>query len=135
MRRFIFCAAGIAALIIFDVTTQLTPDLTFPLNANSVTFNNTAGTFNLFWTTGNALTIGADGVTSNDAVAMTISHAIMLGAAQTWNAAAGGLSITGAVNNGGNLLTIGAASRLTLTASGVLSGMGGLTKKGTGRNP
>src|SRR3981189_542023 len=34
--------------IIFGVTPRLTPDLALPWNVNSVTFNNTAGPYNLF---------------------------------------------------------------------------------------
>ena len=43
--------------IIFGATPRLTPDLTLPWNVNSVTFNNTAGAYNLFSTLGNTLSI------------------------------------------------------------------------------
>src|SRR3954466_5842316 len=51
--------------IIFGAPPRLTPDLTLPWNVNSLTFNNTAGGYNLFSTLGNALTIGAGGITNN----------------------------------------------------------------------
>ena len=118
--------------VIFGGTDRLTPDLTLPWNVNSVNFHNTAGAFNLFSTLGNTLSIGAGGITNYDADDQTISHALTLSAAQTWNAASGRLSTAGPVNNGGNLLTIDSAVTKHVFISGVLSGSGGLTKNGLG---
>ena len=118
--------------LIFGGTTRLTPDMNANWNVNSVTFNNTAGAFTLNSIIGATLTVGAGGITNNDADNQTINHAITLGAAQTWTAAAGSLDIYGAINNGGNLLTINAARRRSVI-DGVLSGSGGLTKNGLGR--
>jgi autotransporter-associated beta strand protein len=108
----------------------LAPDLTLPWNVHSVTFNNAAGSYNLISTLGNTLTVGAGGITNNDADNQTIFHPMTLTAAQTWNAASGQFTMNGAVNNNGNLLTIDGANLTVLT--GVLSGSGGLTKNGLG---
>ncbi|MCI0335304.1 MAG: hypothetical protein L0228_19010 [Planctomycetes bacterium] len=119
--------------IIFAGTTRLTPDLNQAYNVNSVTFNNTAGAFNLHSIAGNTLTIGAGGITNNDADLQIIDHPITLGAPQTWNAASGQIRISDQVNNGGNLLTIDVPAGGTFSFSdGVISGSGGLTKNGLG---
>lgn len=117
--------------IIFGATPRLTPDLTLPWNVNSVTFNNTAGVYTLFSTLDNTLTVGAGGITNNDADTQDINHPITLSAAQTWSAASGWL-LCRAVNNGGNLLTTNAATGKIIYIYGVLSGSGGLTKIGLG---
>jgi fibronectin-binding autotransporter adhesin len=101
-------------------------------SVNSVTFNNTSNIVELYSSTASTLTLGAGGITNNDADAQFVNHAITLSAAQTWNAAAGLLLINGAVNNGGNLLTIDSASGELVYIQGALSGSGGLTKNGLG---
>ena len=53
-----------------------------------------------------------------------------LGAAQSFNAASGNLTVSGAVTNGGNTLYLNGASNVTV--SGGISGSGGLTMNGTG---
>ncbi len=118
--------------IIFGATPRLTPDLTLPWNVNSVTFNNTAGEFDLFSTPGNTLTIGAGGITNNDTETQDFGHALTLSEAQTWSAASGVLTISGDVNNGGNLLTIDASFIKGVYFYQTLSGSGGLTKVGPG---
>ena len=59
---------------------------------------------------------------------------ITLGAAQTWTTAIGQtLTVSGAVNNGGNLLTLASADATgATTISGAISGGGGLTSRGAG---
>ena len=94
----------------FRRSTRLTPDMNANWNVHSVTFNDTAGGFTLFSSTGSTLTVGAGGITDNAVRTSTITHAITLSAAQTWTAVVGPICVTGAVNNGGNLLTINAAS-------------------------
>src|SRR3990172_1809061 len=82
------------------------PNLEANRNVNSVVFNNPAGAFVLGSTGGFTLTIQGGGITNNDTSGETINHALALGTAQSWNASPGGLIFNGAVNNGGNLLTL-----------------------------
>jgi fibronectin-binding autotransporter adhesin len=119
----------------FDGSTRLTPDMNANWNVHSLTFDTIADGFTLGSSTGSTLTLGAGGITDNCEIAAgshTITHAITLSAAQTWSSAGtyGAFSVTGAVNNGGNLLTINTASD-DISISGKLSGSGGLTKIGT----
>lgn len=116
--------------ITFDGTTRLTPDLTLPWNVHAVNFRTTGGNFHLVSTAGNTLTIGAGGINQNDADAEQIIHKLTLSAAQTWAANHGPLEIDGAVDNGGNLLTIDTDSLVDIV--GAISGSGGLIKNGTG---
>jgi autotransporter-associated beta strand protein len=118
--------------LIFGGTTRLAPDLNGNWSVNSVTFNNTAGQFDLTSLGGSTLTVGAGGITNNDATTQVISHALTLSAPQTWNAASGRLVVNGAVNNGGNLLTINTELGPSFLFNGVLTGSGGLTKNGPG---
>ena len=78
------------------------------------------------------LTVGASGVDMKaNAGAVTISAPVTLGAAQTWqNASSNLLTFSGAVANGGFLLTVGGATNTTI--SSVVSGTGGITKSGAG---
>jgi fibronectin-binding autotransporter adhesin len=79
---------------------------------------------------GHTLTIGSGGVTVNSgAGAVTLGAAFALSAPQTWtNNSANPLTMSGTVNNGGNLLTIAGAADTVVTGS--ISGQGGLTKTG-----
>ena len=106
------------------------PNLDQNWNVNSVSFNNTAGAFTLGSTGGFTLTIGVGGIVNNDTQTQTISHSVALGFAQTWNAANGTLSFSGAtVNNAGSLLTI--AGGFGVTINSAIGGGGGLTKTST----
>ena len=106
------------------------PNLDQNWNVNSVVFNNTAGAFVLGSTGGFTLTVQGGGITNSDGQAQTINHGLNLGTAQTWNAAVGFLTINGAVNNGGNLLTLTGGSQVNI--SSVISGNGGLTVNSLG---
>ena len=82
-------------------------------------------------TTGGLLTIGGSGISiASGAGAFTISGSTTLGAAQSWLNNSANLFTFGAVTNGGFLLTIGGSGNAT--ASGIISGSGGLTKSGAG---
>jgi fibronectin-binding autotransporter adhesin len=98
---------------------------------NSITFNSFTGTYTLGTST-QTITLN-NGITMNSgAGAATIISPITLGAAQSWtNNDDSLLTIgTGAVTNGGFLLTVGGTGNTTV--SSVIGGLGGLTKTGAG---
>ncbi len=113
----------------FGPTARLTPDMNANWSVNSVNFLSGAPALTLGSSTSSTLTIGAGGITNNDTDNETITHAINLSAAQTWNANAGELDINGAINNGGNLLTLNTVVG-DIILPGALSGSGGLVKTG-----
>jgi len=102
-----------------------TNNLVAPLIA-SMTFSNGAGSYTV---AGDAFTI-SNGIVNNSANAQTFSNAITLGAAQSSNAASGGMTFAGNITNGGFRLTVDGASNTVV--SGAISGSGGLTKSGAG---
>ena len=106
------------------------PNLDQNWSVASVTFNGSAGAFVLGSTGGFALTVQG-GISNNDAQAQTINHPITLGAAQSWSGVNGALVINGAVNNGGNLLTLAGTSSGNVQVSSVIGGAGGLTVNGS----
>ena len=99
------------------------PNLNQNWNVNSLVFN-AAGAFALGSTGSFTLTVQGGGITNSGVNTQMINHALALGAAQSWNASPGGLIFSGAVNNGGNLLTLTGGG---MNISNVLSGAGGLT--------
>jgi autotransporter-associated beta strand protein len=114
---------------------NLSPALNQAVTIKSLTFDNsisaTAGI-----TVPGALTVSnAAGITNNNAAggAVTISAPVALGVAQTWtnNNTTDTLTVSGAVTNGANGLTIAGAGNTTI--SGVVgNGAGTLTKSGSG---
>ena len=105
--------------------------LASPTTVNSLTMNSFTGTYTLGTTT-QAITLNS-GITMNAAAgATTIISPITLGGAQTWlNNSSSLLTVgTGAVTNGGFLLTIDGTANTTV--SSVIGGAGGLTKTGAG---
>lgn len=75
------------------------------------------------------LSLGQNGI-SNTSGSHTIGVNIALNTAQSWINDSTGLSITGTVANGGNLLTVSGTGNTSIT--GAISGTGGLTKTGAG---
>ena len=118
---------GTAALA-FAGTVRLSPDMNANWNILSLAFNSGAGAFALSSTGNFTLTIQGGGITNNSTSTETINNAITLGAAQTWSATSGNLVFAGNIANGGNLLTFSGGSNTS--ASGIISGSGGLTKSG-----
>jgi autotransporter-associated beta strand protein len=99
------------------------------VTAGSLTFNSFTDTYTL---SGGILTLNS-GLTMNlGAGAVTIVSPVTLGGPQSWtNNSAGLLTVqTGAVTNGGNLLTIDGSADTTI--SSVIGGAGGITKTGAG---
>ncbi len=114
------------ANIVMAGTIRPTPVVDVPYSINSLTFNNTAGSFVVI--AAEELTIGAGGVTNNDSQLQTVVGPMKLAASQTWNAAAGRLQMD-AVNLNGFELTFAGASPIDLI--NVISGAGGLTLPST----
>ena len=114
-------------------------------SVSSITFQSAAGTNGFTFNTGtpltSTLTIGSGGIANNDAAAQTFNVPIIVSAAQSWNAASGGLAI-GAVTLGNTLTLSGNANiavngQLTLTANSTITNnsFGGSTFSGiTGTN-
>ncbi len=80
----------------------------------------------------NTLTIGAGGIDLSQSIRnLTIGSAVTLSAAQGWTVTNGRtLTVSGAIDNGGYLLSVTGGGAVAL--SGVLSGSGGLTYRGPG---
>ena len=84
-----------------------------------------------------SLTINGIGVssfgalTNSSSTAATFVGAITLASASEIEAASGNISLTGAINNAGFLLTVDGSNAVNI-GTAVMSGAGGLTKNGTG---
>ncbi|MEI7881238.1 MAG: YDG domain-containing protein, partial [bacterium] len=113
----------------FAGSTRTSPNVSVSYNIYSITFNSGAAAFNVTWS-GGTLTIQGGGVVNNDDTLQTITAPITMGAAQTWNAASGGLTFGGAITKASKLLTITGGNSTTI--NGILTGSGGLTKEGGG---
>ena len=102
--------------IIMAGVNRLTPDVDEPWDIRSLTFNNTAGQFNIG---GLGLTIRAGGITNNDADVQSIHNTIRLGSNQTWAAAAGPLVVSGSIRplDADMLLTVDGAFNSTFSGN------------------
>ena len=114
----------------FAGTTRLTPSLDNNYSVTSVTFSNTAGSFNIGTANGSILTVTGSGVANNSANAQTLNVPVALAAPETLTAAAGDLTLGQTVDNGGHLVTVDGTHNTTL--AGELTGSGSLTKNGNG---
>lgn len=94
-------------------------------------FINATGT-NPFTFGGNQLTVGSSGIVNNDADTQVFSATLnlVLGADQTWNAAAGNLQVDADLNVNGKTLTFTGSKNTTLT--GNISNTGNLIKQDSG---
>jgi autotransporter-associated beta strand protein len=115
----------------FAGSVRPTPSEDVNYNVTGLAFDSTATSFTL-GTPGSSLTLSGSGITNNSANAQIVNLPITLSAPQTFSAAAGDLTLSQPINNGGNVLAIDGAH--FTTNSGVISGNGGLTKNGTGTN-
>jgi hypothetical protein len=116
---------GTAALT-FAGGVRLAPSVDAAWNVAGVTFDNTAGAFSIGGP--QTITVGAGGVTNNDADRQTITAAVALGANASFTAAAGDLAI-GAVALGGRTLTFAGANDATLASA---TGTGTVAQTGAG---
>ena len=113
--------------LIFAGTTRLTPNFSDGFSMDSITFNNTAGAFNL---TGLPLQLGTTGIIDNDADTQTISPLVTVNTPTTTiNAASGGLHFAGGLLPNGKALTFTGAGSMSMAN---LNGPGTVTKSGAG---
>ena len=90
--------------------------------------SNATGSYAL---SGNAMTVGAEGIVNNSSSAQSVSSDLTLGASQTFNAANAALSFGGTINAGNNTLSVSGGNAVTI--NGAISGAGAsLAKSGSG---
>ncbi|MGE0480170.1 MAG: hypothetical protein AB7Q17_06825, partial [Phycisphaerae bacterium] len=120
------------ANIIFAGTTRLTPVLDSNRTVNALTFSNTAGAFSI--SGANTLTLGGSGITNNDTQTQLLNvDNVVLSASQTWDAAAGNLTISPAtLNLGVRTLTVTGGFNTTISTDPLGVTGGHLVKNGTG---
>jgi hypothetical protein len=100
--------------LIFAGNVRLTPSVDTPWNVASITFNNTAGAFTI--TGPQAITIGSGGIVNNDTQTQTITAALTLSGDESFNAAAGDLSVS-SVALTAHILTLTGANDVTLSSA------------------
>ncbi len=115
--------------LIFAGTVGTSPDMDNSYSVTGLTFSNNAASFTIGSTTSSTLTL-AGGITNNSANAQILNVPITLSAAQTFNAAAGNLTLGQGVNKGGNLVTVTGTANTMMGGSD--SGSGSLFKQGGG---
>ncbi len=121
-----------------NIAGALTIDFDADNSANSLIFSNTAATFITNTTSGvdKTLTLGSGGITTGaGAVQIGANVAnqavnISLGAAQTWNIGAGGMTVTNLIGGLGTGLTKTGAGNLTLNSGIANTFTGGLNTNG-----
>lgn len=120
--------------LVFGGSFKLTPQMDSNFSILSLTFASGAGAFNLTSVGTEILTIGTGGITNSSSNVQTITSALILGAAQTWNGSSFGLTINSStVSLGAFVLSINGTG--TNTISSIISSNtagNGLTKNGTG---
>jgi len=111
-----------------------TPTLAGSFSVLGLDFSAATTSYTLSATSG-SLTIGSSGISDTSGAAQTISAPLILGTAQSWTAspstASLAFTVSGTVNNGGNLLTL-TGTGTAAAISGAISGAGGVTKSGLG---
>ena len=122
-------------IVAFAGSTQLTNNLDASLGVVSLTFNSGAGSFDIT-NAANTLTL-AGGMTNNSASAQALDVPVALSGAQTINAAAGNIAISGAVSDGrrfhkGGQRHAHVSGVNTYSGATTISG-GGLTVGGAGQ--
>lgn len=106
--------------VIFAGTTRLTPDMDNSYGVTSLVFSNTAGAFTIASSVNGVLTVGGGGIDNESANAQTLNMPVVMGTAQTFNAAAGNLILNSNLTGSANLTVAGSGS-VTLASAGTNS--------------
>ena len=96
----------------FAGTTQTNVNMEANYTIGSLTFSNNAGSFN-FTNTVNTLTLNG-GVTNNSSNPQSFSMPIILNSVQTFNAAAGNITVSNVISGNGGVTATGAATATNL---------------------
>ncbi len=114
----------------FAGTTRLTPNLDANYVVSGLTFDATAGSFNLGSTGGNVLGLSAGtGIVNNSPNAQIVNVPLTMSAAQTLDAEGNSMTFSQNITNGGSLVTVTGPANTAI--SGQISGGGGLTMTGS----
>ena len=116
--------------ITFGGSLKTSPLLNNNYFVRTVTFAPGAAAFSLTPQAAQSLSLGAGGIVNNSANTQSFLSSLNVSNAQTWNAAAGGLSIRGQVNLGANTLTLAGANTIAITNN--ILGSGAVIKQGLG---
>ncbi len=120
---------GFANIVMPAVTGLVqTPIVNVPYNINSLTFSSDGGNGRFVILGVEELTIGAGGITNNDADIQSLFGSLKLSANQTWTAAAGPLQMDAVSLNGFNVTLAGA---YPIDLPSVIVGTGDLTVANT----
>ena len=102
---------------VFAGTTRLTPNMDNNYSISGLVFSNTAGAFTISSSTDDTLTNGNGGIVNNSTSTQTLNVPVVLSAAQSFNLAAGNLTLNSNVV-AGSQLTLAGAGTLNLASPG-----------------
>ena len=108
--------------LVFAGSAGLAPNMDTNYSATGLTFSNNAGSFTIGTANSSTLTLTANGVVNNSANAQTLNVPITLPVAETFNAAAGDITISGAIADSGAGLTKSGNHVLTLSGNNTYTG-------------
>ena len=108
--------------LVFAGTVGLAPNMDANYTVNSLTFSNTAGSFNIGTASGSTLTLAGGAVVNKSANAQTLNVPVTLTAAQTFNVSAGSLTVSGAIADAGGGLTKTGNNSLILSGNNTFTG-------------
>jgi autotransporter-associated beta strand protein len=101
---------------------KTTPNLDLNYSVKALTFDPTAGNFNISSADSSTLTLAGSGVVNNSANAQTLNVPITMSAAETFNAAAGDIIVDGSIADNGLGLAKTGNHTLNLSAANTYSG-------------
>ena len=116
--------------LIFAGTVGTAPNMDNSYSVTGLAFSNNATSFNIGTANSSTLTLTANGIVNNSANAQTLNVPITMSGNQTFNAAAGNLTLAQGLAKGGNLVTVKGAANTAI--SGPVSDSGSLFKQDSG---